>query len=105
MAEPVDKIIGQLTTKTTNLLEQQLAQAAGTVPTNQWGGTLGCNALVLTKEAFREATGNTTAFVNRQAKPALMHPGINKDSMVYKRIVNQEKQKEKNQDFGTHESM
>ena len=74
MAEPFDKIIGQLTTKTTNLLEQQLAQAAGTVPTNQWGGTSGCNALVLTKEAFREATGNKTAVVNHPLKPALVHP-------------------------------
>ena len=43
---------------------QQLAQAAGAVPTNQWGGTSGCVALVLAKAAFRETTGDTNEVVD-----------------------------------------
>ena len=33
--KPVSKMVGQPTTESTDLLEQQLAQAAGAVPTNQ----------------------------------------------------------------------
>ena len=44
MAKPANKIIGQ---PTTNLLEKQLAQAAGAVTTNQLGGLFGCIALAL----------------------------------------------------------
>ena len=36
MEKQVDKIVSEPTTKTTNILEQQLAQAAGAVPANQW---------------------------------------------------------------------
>ena len=105
MAKPVDNIVGQLTTRTMDLLEQQLAQAAGAVPTNQWGGTSGCTALVLTKEPSREATGITNGVANIQAKPALIHPRITKDSLVYERMVKQEEQKEIIQDFDTQKSV
>ena len=73
MAKPVDKIIGQPTTKTIDILEQQLTQAADTVTTNQLGGTSGYITLVLAKESFREATGITGGVVDQQVKPALIH--------------------------------
>ena len=93
MAKPVDKMVGQPTTEFTNLLEQQLAQAADNVATNQWGGTSGCLALVLKQEPFKDATELSNR-VYRQTQPALVHKDINKGSMLYKRMVEQEEQKE-----------
>ena len=57
MAKPANKMVGQLTTKSTNPLEQQLAQTAGVVATNQLGGTFGCLSLVLKQEPFKDAMG------------------------------------------------
>ena len=101
MAKPVDKMVGQTTTKSTDLLEQQLAQVAGAIPKNQWGETSGCITLVLNKAAFREATGITDGVVNSQVNPLLEHPGINKDSTMYNIMVKQEEPKEIIQDFNT----
>ena len=75
MAKPVEKMFVQPTTKSTDLLEQQLAQAAGAVPTSQWGGTSGCLALVLKQEPFKDTTGLNDK-VNRQVKPALVHKDL-----------------------------
>ena len=83
MARPVDKIIIQSTTKTTNLLEQQLTQAAGVVTINQWGGRHGFIALVLPEDENQVITGINTSTVNCQAKPALLHPGININTTHY----------------------
>ena len=105
MAEPVDKILGQPTTKTTDILEQQLPQSAGALPTNQWGITSGCIVLVLNQESFRDATGILDGKVKRQPKSALLHPGINKDSTPYNRMVKQEEQKGTVRDFDTQKSM
>ena len=69
ISKAVDKIIGQPTTKTTHLLEQQLTQAAGAVTTHQWGGVSGCITLVLARAGFHVATGVTTAVVTHQTKP------------------------------------
>ena len=59
MAKPFDKMVAHPTTESTYLLEQQLAEAAGAVATNKWGGTSGCLALVLKQEPFKDATGLT----------------------------------------------
>ena len=93
IAKPVDKIISQPTTKTTSILEQQLAQAAGAVTTHLWGGLSRCIALVLTKLEFWAGTGVTTTVVTCQAKPALVHPLINTNTTHYERMVKQELQK------------
>ena len=105
MSKPVDKIIGQPTTKTTDILEQQLAQAAGAIPTNQWGGTLGCITLVLNQESFRETIGILDGKVDRQAKLALVHSGINRDYTPYDRMAKHEDQKEIILDFNMQESV
>ena len=99
IAKPVDIILGQPITKTTNILEQQLAQVAGAVPTHHWGGDSGCITLVLAEAEFWEATGVVLAVVDRQAKPTLVHPDHNVNSTHYKKMVKQEKQKEKIRDF------
>ena len=77
MAKPFNKMFGQPTTKSTNLLEQQLTQAAGAVATKQWGGTSGCLALVLKQEPLKDTAG-LNGKVDRQTKPALVHKDITK---------------------------
>ena len=69
MAKPVDKMVAELITESTDLLEQQLAQAAGAVETHQWGRTSGCFALVLKQEAFKDAMG-----LNHKVDPVAMEP-------------------------------
>ena len=90
MAKPVNKIVGKLATKATNLLEQELAQVAGVAPINQWGGTSGCIALVLKQEAFRDATDIADRKFAIRTKPDLVYPDISRDPTPYKRIVKQE---------------
>ena len=105
MEKCVGNIIGQPTTKITNILEHQLAQAVGAVSTYQWGGMSCCIALVLNEEPFREAIGSTSITVDRQFKPPVIHPSIDKYSRAYGRLVNQEAQKELIWDWVTQESM
>ena len=104
MAKPFNKMFGQPTTKSTNLLEQQLTQAAGAVATKQWGGTSGCLALVLKQEPLKDTAG-LNGKVDRQTKPALVHKDINKDSTPYKIMVEQEEQKKKIWDWETQKSV
>ena len=92
MAKPVNKMVSQPTTESTNLLEQQLAQAASAVTTSQWGGTSGYLALVLKQEPFKDATGLNDK-VDRQVKPALVHKDITEDSTVYDKLMKQKEQK------------
>ena len=89
MAKPVNKMVGQPTTESTDLLGQQLSQAAGAVATNQWGRTSGCLALVLEHEPFKDATVLTNK-VDGQTKPALVHKDTNKDSTAFDKLMKQE---------------
>ena len=61
--------------------------------------------MVLSKEVFREAIVSTTAVVDHQVKPALVHPGINANSTDYKIMLKQEKQKETIWHLDTQESV
>ena len=57
---PIDKIIGQPSNSTVNLLNQQVAKIAAAVKTTSWGGRHGHLALILTDNEYRLVTGNAT---------------------------------------------
>ena len=68
---PIDKIIGQPSNSTVNLLKQQVAKILAAVKTTSWGGRHGHLALVLTNNEYRLVTGNVT-----QATTCLVAPPI-----------------------------
>jgi hypothetical protein len=57
---PIDKIIGQPTNSTVNLLKQQVAKITAAVKTTSWGGCHGHLALVLDEDENLLITGNVT---------------------------------------------
>ena len=97
-------MISQPTTESTDLLEQQLAQAADGVTTSQWGRTSGYLDLLLEQELFKDATGLNDK-VDRLVKPALVHKDITKDSTAYIRLMKQEEQKATIRDWERQESV
>jgi phosphoribosylformylglycinamidine (FGAM) synthase-like enzyme len=68
---PIDKIIGQPTNSTINLLKQQVTKIAAAVKTTSWGRRHGHLILILTDDKYRLVTGNAT-----QATTCLVAPPI-----------------------------
>eukprot|EP00804_Cyclotella_cryptica_P012948 CCRYP_002296-RA/>CCRYP_002296-RA protein AED:0.87 eAED:0.41 QI:0/0/0/0.25/1/1/4/0/505 len=61
----IDKIIGQPSNSTVNLLKQQVAKIAAAVKTTSWGGRHGHLALVLNDDEYRLVTGDATQTTTR----------------------------------------
>ena len=57
---PINKILGQPTNLTVNLLKQQVTKMAAAVKTTSWGGRHGHLALILDDDEYRIVTGNAT---------------------------------------------
>jgi hypothetical protein len=68
----IDKIIGQPTNATVNLLKQQVAKIAAAVKTTSWGGRHGHLALVLDDDEYRVVTGNATHTTTRLVAPPIV---------------------------------
>ena len=75
---PLDKVIGQPSMKTWQHTREQSCKIVAQVKTTYWGGRHGCLALVLNNAEFRTATGDPNADTDRQPKPSLVHPQINR---------------------------
>ena len=69
---PIDKIIGQPTNATVNLLKHQVAKIAAAVKTTSWGGRHGHLALVLDDDEYRIVTGNATQTTTRLVAPPIV---------------------------------
>ena len=69
---PIDKIIGQPTNATVNLLKQQVAKIAAAVKTTSWGGRHGHLALVLDDDEYRVVTGNATHTTTHLVAPPIV---------------------------------
>ena len=64
---PIDKIIGQPTNSTVNLLKHQVAKIAAVVKTTNWGGRHGHLALVLDDDEYRIVTSNCLLYTSDAA--------------------------------------
>jgi hypothetical protein len=69
---PIDKIMGQPSNSTVNLLKQQDAKIAAAVKTASWGGLHGHLALVLTDDEYRLITGDATQVTTRLVAPPIV---------------------------------
>ena len=63
-AHPLDKIIGQPTNTSVNLLKRQAAKIAAAVKTTKWQGRHGHLALVIDQAEYRTVTGVAKATVD-----------------------------------------
>ena len=84
--KPVEKIMGEPTIVTYGILEYQVAVAASTVKTPQWGGKHGHLALIFNKGKYRLIKTMATSIVDRQVKPAGTDPNIDGKTGNFERI-------------------
>ena len=68
--KPVNKIVGEPTTVTYGILEDQVAVATSAVKTSQWGGKHGNLAPIINKAKYRLFTTIATSVVDIQVKTA-----------------------------------
>jgi hypothetical protein len=69
---PIDKIVGQLSNSTVNVLKQQLVKIAAAVKTTSWGGRQGHLALVLNDAEYRTVTNVPTLTTTRLVLPPIV---------------------------------
>ncbi len=69
---PIDKIVGQPSNSTVNVLKQQLAKIAAAVKTTSWGGRHGHLALVLNDAEYRTVTNVPTLNTTRLVVPPIV---------------------------------
>jgi hypothetical protein len=69
---PIDKIIGQPTNLTVNLLKQKVAKIAAAVKTTSWGRRHGHLALILDDDEYRFVTGNASHTTTRLVAPPIV---------------------------------
>ena len=75
-AHPLDKIIGQPTNTTVNLLKRQAAKLAAAMNTTKLEGRHGHHALVIDQAEYRTVTGIAAATVTRLVAPPLIPVGL-----------------------------
>eukprot|EP00804_Cyclotella_cryptica_P003839 CCRYP_020456-RA/>CCRYP_020456-RA protein AED:0.53 eAED:0.37 QI:0/-1/0/1/-1/1/1/0/425 len=69
---PIDKIMGQPSNSTVNVLKQQLAKIAAAVKTTSWGGRHGHLALVLNNAEYQTVTNVPTLTTTRLVLPPIV---------------------------------
>eukprot|EP00804_Cyclotella_cryptica_P021358 CCRYP_001594-RA/>CCRYP_001594-RA protein AED:0.64 eAED:0.32 QI:0/0/0/0.6/1/1/5/0/975 len=69
---PIDKIVGQPSNSTVNVLKQQLAKIAAAVKTTSWGGRHGHLALVLNDAEYQTVTNVPTLTTTRLVLPPIV---------------------------------
>jgi hypothetical protein len=79
---PIDKIIGQPTHSTINLLKQQVAKIAAAAKTTSWGGRHGHLALVLDDDEYRIVTGNATHTTTRLMAPPIVPTALTNNTTL-----------------------
>ena len=79
---PIDKIIGQPSNSTVNLLKQQVAKIAAAVKTKSWGGHHSHLALVLTDGEYRLVTRNATQATTRLVAPPIVPTKLAKNTTL-----------------------
>ena len=82
----IDKMIGEPTLVTYQILFDQLAIAASSVKTNQWGGRHGHLPLLVGNAQFVTITGIATAVTIKRNKPSRIDQRINTNSSNYDRL-------------------
>ena len=78
----IDKIIGQPSNSTVNLLKQQVAKIAAAVKTTSWGGRHGHLALVLNDDEYRLVTGDATQTTTRLVAPPIVPTALANNSTI-----------------------
>jgi hypothetical protein len=79
---PIDKIIGQPTNSTVNLLKQQVAKIVAAVKTTSWGRRHGHLALVLDSDEYRIVTGNATQTTTHLVAPPIIPTMLTNNTML-----------------------
>jgi hypothetical protein len=79
---PIDKIIGQPSNSTVNLLKQQVAKIAAAVKITSWGGRHGHLALVLTNDEYCLVTGDATQATTCLFAPPIVPTALTNDTML-----------------------
>ena len=91
----IDKMIGEPTLVTYRILFDQLAIAASSVKTNQWGGRHGHLPLLVSDAQFVTITGIATAVTTKCNKPSRIDARINGNLSNYDRLCYTREQDEK----------
>ena len=93
--KPLNKIIWQPNTKTTNIMMEQMAKMVATVKTTAWWGKHGSLALVLDKDDYRTVIRDSPATINHILKLAPLNEAITSFSKPFETLTLQELQKVK----------
>eukprot|EP00804_Cyclotella_cryptica_P012914 CCRYP_002274-RA/>CCRYP_002274-RA protein AED:0.23 eAED:0.09 QI:0/0/0/1/0/0/2/0/1265 len=78
----IDKIIGQPSNSTVNLLKQQVAKIAAAVKTTSWGGRHGHLALVLNDDEYRLVTFDATQTTTRLVAPPIVPTALANNTTI-----------------------
>ena len=97
--KPVNKLMGEPTIVTYGILEDQVAVAASSFKTSQWGGKHGHLALIVNEAKYRLITPMESIIVDRQVKPAGTDPNIAGKTSNFERIKLPRSQDEKIRQF------
>ena len=82
----LDKIIGQPTNSTVNLLKQQIAKIAASTKTTSWGRCHGNLALILDDDEYRLVTGIGTHTTTRLDVPPIMPTTLANNTTLTHRV-------------------
>ena len=99
--KPVYKLLGEPTTVTYGILEDQVTVAASAVKTSQWGGKHGHLALIVNEAKYRLITSMATRIVDREVKPAGTNLNINGKTSNFERIKLLRAQDENSESFNS----
>ncbi len=90
VAKPLEVIVGQPTTKSTDRIMEQMAPMVAPVKTTAWGGLHCSLAFILDGTVYAMVTKNTVTSTAPLDKPKSINPNINKNSNQYKILTLQE---------------
>ena len=100
-----DKMIGQPSSTSIQLLITQLAEVASSFSTRQWKGNHGCLALVLDETEMRFTSGINNLDCSAIAQPATINPAITDETKGRDLLKLQEEQKTLWQDYDLQEAV
>ena len=100
---PVDKLVGEPTIITYDILKDHVAVAASAVKTSQWSGKHGHLEFIVNKAKYCLITSISTRVVDRQVKPVDTDPNIDCKTSKFERIKLLRAQDEKIREFQLQE--
>jgi hypothetical protein len=104
-AEPLEIIVGQLTSESMNKMTEQMAQMVAPIKTTTWGGQHGLLALVLDDTDYKSITKLTTQTTVLVTQPDAVNQGITNQSTPFNILTLQAETKTLQKEFDLQEAV